>query len=396
MNLAGSFYLGLAYLRRQRAKTLLLTGALTVALLLPVAITVLVGEAETHLRSRAAGTPLLLGARGSALELVFNGLYFTKPEIATRPRQETDAAGRDGLATVIPVYARFSAQGHRIVGTTLDYFRLRGLDLREGRPFARLGDCVVGHAVAEAAGIRPGDAVVSSPEAVFDLAGVYPLKMRVTGVLSPTGTPDDRAIFADVKTTWIIEGLAHGHDDARQVDESQVLGQEPDGGNVKLNASVVEYNEVTESNLANFHFHGDPGAFPITAAIVVPRDEKSRTILLGRYQDADRLGVQLVEPGAVMDDLFDTVFQVQRLVVAALVLVGVAALAMALLVFLLSNRLRAREFSSLRQIGADPGTIRLLVAFEGVFVLSASAVAAALLAVVLKGAAPVLVRLLTG
>ncbi|MCB1090371.1 MAG: hypothetical protein KDL87_02490, partial [Verrucomicrobiae bacterium] len=254
----------------------------------------------------------------------------------------------------------------------------------------------IGSVVAEELGLSVGDSLVSSPEAVFDLAGVYPLKMRITGILAPSGTPDDRAVFADVKTAWIIEGLAHGHEDARKVEQSQVIGQSDDGGDVKLNASVVEYNEITDENIGGFHFHGDPGTFPLSASIVVPRDDKARTILRGRYQDAERLGVQLIEPPKVMDDLFRTVFQVQRLVTAALILVGVAALAIALLVFLLSNRLRAREFSSLRQIGADPATIRLLVGFEGAFVVIASLLTASVVVIALKAAAPFLVRMLTG
>ena len=44
MNLGGSLHLGLAYLRRQRAKTLLLIGALTLTLVLPAAIRVVVGD----------------------------------------------------------------------------------------------------------------------------------------------------------------------------------------------------------------------------------------------------------------------------------------------------------------------------------------------------------------
>ena len=37
--------------------------------------------------------------------------------------------------------------------------------------------------------------------------------MKVVGVLSPVATPDDEAVFVDVKTAWVIAGLAHGHDD---------------------------------------------------------------------------------------------------------------------------------------------------------------------------------------
>ena len=30
--------------------------------------------------------------------------------------------------------------------------------------------------------------------------------MTVTGVLAPTGTPDDDAVLVDIKTAWVIEG----------------------------------------------------------------------------------------------------------------------------------------------------------------------------------------------
>lgn len=398
MNLSGGLYLGWAYLRRQRAKTLLLVGSLTLTIVLPSAIGVLVRQAEDHLRARAEATPLILGAPGSALELVFNGLYFSKPDIATIRRGDLRSISEDGLGMAIPLYARYSAREFRIVGTTIDYFRFRNLEIAEGTSLVRLGDCVIGSEVAVREGLKAGDSLVSSPEAVFDLAGVYPLKMRVTGVLRPTGTADDTAVFADIKTTWIIEGLAHGHQDVQEMDATTRLpggGDNEAGTGVKLNASVVEYTEITEENLDGFHFHGDPDGFPLTGALVVPRDEKAHTILLGRYQQVEEVGLQLVEPGVVMDELFDTVFQIQRFVIAALILVGVAAMAIALLVFLLSNRLRRREFSSLGQIGADPASIRFLIAFEGAFVVLVSAILATGVVAVLPAIAAPLVRLLT-
>ena len=60
-------------------------------------------------------------------------------------------------------------------------------------------------------GLGPGDSLVSSPENFFDLAGVYPLKMEIVGVLETSDSPDDLAVFTDLKTNWIIMGLGHGH-----------------------------------------------------------------------------------------------------------------------------------------------------------------------------------------
>ncbi len=389
MNFGGVLYLGWRYLARNRVKTGLLVAAFALVWLLPAGLALVVGKVEAQLRSRAQGTPLLLGQAGSPLELVFNGLYFTKPQVATLPYGETEAVAESGLGTVIPLYARYSAGGHRIVGTTLDYFDFRGLEIREGRGLVELGECVVGATAAERNGIAPGDAVISTPETLFDLAGVYPLKMRVVGVLAPTGTPDDAALFVDLKTAWIIEGLGHGHEDAESLGEESKLPESPDGA-VRLNASVVQYNEITEENAGSFHFHGEIADYPVTAAIVVPGDAKGQALLKGRYGKAG--GLQLVSPAGEMDELFDTVFSVQRLVLRLLFAIGLATLAIGALVFLLSNRLRRDEFRHLRHLGADPGTLRALVAFEAAFVVAASLVVGGAGLAVLHLAAPMLVR----
>ena len=59
---------------------------------------------------------------------------------------------------------------------------------------AGLGECVLGATVAAELGLAPGDSVVLSSESVFDLAGVYPLKLRVVGVLERSFDADDSAI----------------------------------------------------------------------------------------------------------------------------------------------------------------------------------------------------------
>lgn len=366
MNLAGIFYLGWRYLLRHRGKAILLISAITLSLFLPIGILLLVQKAEEHLRSRAEATPLLLGAHGSPLELVFNGLYFSKPEVAKITPKLAIEATADGMGRFIPIYSRFEARKHRIVGTSIDYFRFRGLNIAEGRLFGRLGDCVLGADVAQRLGLGPGDTISSKPEQTFDIAGVYPLKMRITGVLAPSGSSDDRAVFCDLKTTWVIEGIAHGHDDA---EEAEIL--EVEGNHTAINAQIVEYTEITAENIKSFHFHGDPEDLPISSAIVIPRDQKAETILLGRYQ-TDSAPAQLVRPSQVMSELFDTVFQVRNLVVAALVTVAAAASIIAALVFILSYRLRTKEFESLANLGTDRTTLRLLIGFEAGFVLISS------------------------
>ncbi len=96
-----------------------------------------------------------------------------------------------------------------------------------------------------------------------------------------------------------------------------------------------------------------------------------------------------------MTNLLATVFEVRNLVVAALAAVGLMAAGIAALVFLLSNRLRSREFESLAYIGADPGSVRALVAFEALFVGVVSLVLAGTLVLLLRLAVPYMLPLLT-
>ncbi len=360
-------YLAWRYIAYHRIKSGILVASIMLIVYLPVGLRVLVRQSERELTTRAHATPLVIGAKGSPLELVLNSLYFESDKPPTLRYTEVTRVTDSGLARAIPLHTRFRTGEAPIVGTTLDYFEFRGLNLAEGRGLAVLGECVLGADAARKLDAGPGDSVISSPENVFDLAGVYPLKMVVVGVLQRTYTPDDDVVFVDLKTAWIIEGLGHGHQDlAKPEAASGVLKRE--GDKVIANASVVQYNEITDENLDSFHFHGKDEEFPVTAIIAVPFDDKSATLLQGRYLSRDEL-VQVVQPVAVMGDLLSTILTVQSYVVAAVVIVGIATLATASLVFMLSLRLRRREIQTMTKIGGSSGRILGVLASEIVGVL---------------------------
>jgi putative ABC transport system permease protein len=242
---------------------------------------------------------------------------------------------------------------------------------------ALLGECVLGAAAAQALGLEPGDSVVSSPETAFDLAGIYPLKMQVVGVLEPSFTPDDHAIFVDIKTAWIIEGLGHGNQDLAQPEAaSAVLNRTED--NIVANASVVQFNEITETNIDTFHFHGDLAEYPLTAAIALPTDQKSAVILMGRYVDTSAES-QILRPRDVVEELLETILTIQKFIVAAVIIVAIATIATAALVFLLSLRLRRREIDTIGKIGGARWHVASMLLTEIMIVLVLSGGLAALL-----------------
>jgi putative ABC transport system permease protein len=362
-------YLAWRYLRFNRGKAAVLIGSISLILFLPAALHVVVREGARALTARADVTPLLVGSPGSAVDLTLAALYFREPSLEATSYREVERVADSGLAGAIPLHLRFEVRGYRIVGTSLDYLEFRGLELASGRPFAVLGECVLGAAAARTLEVGVGGHVLSTPAGAFDVAGSFPLKMAVVGVLAPAGTPDE-AVFADLKTAWVIEGLAHGHMDMTAPEaESGVLAREED--NVVANASVLSYTEITPDNVDSFHFHGDPEGFPVDAVVVVPRDHKSGVVLRGRYQEPGQ-SVQMVVPRAVVDDLVDTMFSVRNAMLAVSVGLALATIATAVLVFALSVRLRRREIETMRKIGASRRRIRAILACEVLLVVVAS------------------------
>jgi len=197
---------------------------------------------------------------------------------------------------------------------------------------------------------------------------VYPLQLEVVGVLAPAFSPDDGAVFVDIKTAWVIEGIGHGHQDLAKVEaEAAVLARE--GDRITANASVVEFNRITDANRESFHFHGDRSEHPVTAIIAVPHDVKSRALLMGRYADREESS-QIVRPAQSMAELLETVFTVRSYLVAAIGGVAAATLATASLVFMLSFQLRKREIETMVKIGGARTNIVAILASEVVVVLS--------------------------
>ncbi len=369
------------YVTYHRIRSLLLSLCVALVLLLPLAMNLLVGHYAEALTSRARSTPLLVGARGSRFDLVLNSLYFQGRVPRTLPMAETTAIQQSGLGQAIPLYCGRSAQGFSIVGTSYDYFGFRGLRCAAGELPVMLGEAVVGAAVATELGLAPGASILSDRGSLYDLAAGYPLKMHVVGVLAATGSPDDRAVFVDVRTAWIIEGIGHGHDGAAAAPDDQVL--ERGGDAVVFNASVIEFMEVTEDNVDEFHFHGEAGQFPLTAVLVVPRDDKGRTLLKGRYRVSE--SAQMLVPAEVVDEILGFVLKVKRFFDANLALVTLATTLFLVLIVLLSFKVREREMETLFRIGCARGTVARVMATELLLQIVVGASIALLLAAFVFG-----------
>jgi putative ABC transport system permease protein len=372
-----SFYLAFRYIIYHKIRSLVLILAIGIITFLPNGLQRLIMESEIQMMARADSTPLIVGAKGSSTDLVINTMYFQQEEIESITIQTVQELDQTKLGNAIPILSGFRARGFPIVGTNLDYFDFRSLRVVEGRNLIYVGECVIGSNVAERLDLAPDDSLISSPENFFDLAGVYPLKMQIVGVLARSDTPDDNAVFTDLKSNWVIMGLGHGHQDLAKVYDPTIVMDRNDE-NVTATAKLFIYNEITGQNLDSFHFHGDISDFPISAIIFVPNDQKSSTILRGRFE-AKEVPNQIVVPGKVVENLLQSIFKIKQIFDTVFLLVSLATLLILGLIVMLSLRLRKDEIYTMFTIGSSRAKMIEILGFELVIIIAISATVAFIL-----------------
>ena len=372
-----SFYLAIKYLQFHRIRTLILVGSIGLILFLPAGLQKLITESEMQMMARADATPLIVGAKGNSTDLVINTLYFEQTEIDALNLRTIDALDGTGFGYSIPMVSFFNAREFSIIGTNLDYFHFRNLSIGEGRMLRYVGECVLGKRVAERLDLHPGDSLLSSPENFLDLAGVYPLEMEVVGILESSDTPDDFAVFTDLKTNWIIMGLGHGHQDLQNVNDPTLV-LERDSTNVTASAKVFLYNRVDGRDVGSFHFHGNIKDYPITSILFIPDSPKSATLLRGRFETGEMTD-QIVIPSIVVDNLLQNIFRVKQIFNTVFILVGVATLFILGLIVMLTLRLRKDEMYTMFTIGSSRNKILEIIGFELLITVFLSLVLAVIL-----------------
>lgn len=373
-------FLAFAYARFHRVRTLVLAAAVTVVAALPLIVAIGVSAFERALSARADTSPLVIGAPGGRFDLMLAALYYRQGKVPPLAYGIYDQVAKanpgEDRAQVFPLHASHTAGRHPLVGSTLEYFGYRQLRPALGRLPAVLGEVGLGAQAARDLGLKPGDTLLTDQESLFDLTKNLPLCLRVVGVFADTGTPDDRAVFCDVKTCWIVDGLGHGHDDVAKVDPAKLLKQ--DGNNFAASAAVRNYIEVTPEKLAAFHFHGELADFPLTATLVAPGSAKAETLLITRWNEPAR-HTQALRAKRVVGELLEVVFQVQRFFDLGLAVVAGACLLVLGLVFSLSLRLREAERDTMFKLGASRHAVAALLIVElGLVVAAGLAVAGAL------------------
>ena len=354
-----------AWARRLTLGIALVSIALSTALLL--AVERVRSDARTSFTQSVSGVDLVVGARSGAVQLILYAVFHSGSATQNMRWESFEAlATHPAVDWAVPLSLGDGHRGFPVLGTTPAYFeRLRhgdrqALAFAAGHPFADVFEAVLGSEAAAQLGYRPGDRITLS-HGITEFAPEHADKpFAVVGILAPTGTPVDRTVHVG------LEAITAIHLDW--------------AGGAPLPGLVIPAEQVRKFDLQ-------------------PKEVTAMLIGLKRRGDVFRLQRQVnnqkgeplmaVMPGVALDELWQTLGMVERLLLALSALVVMVGLTGLMATMLASLNERRRELAILRALGAGPGGIFLMLTCEGLLVTTAGALlGSALLTIAIAVLAP--------
>ena len=107
--MSGTFLLARRHLWHHKGRSAVLIACLTLTFSLPLGMELFTRHVETRLSSRAASTPLIIGAAGSRFDLALHALYFRGQPPRETSMREVQRISDSGYALAVPMLARFKA-----------------------------------------------------------------------------------------------------------------------------------------------------------------------------------------------------------------------------------------------------------------------------------------------
>ena len=181
-------------------------------------ILLLNNQIEKQLQNNLKGIDMVIGAKGSPLQLILSSVYHIDNPTGNIFYKEANKLVDNPLVDfAIPVSYGDSYNGYRILGTTHEYPNLYGFDLKEGKLWSNSMEVVVGSTVAKNNNLNIGDRFFGTHglgEGGHAHDNHY---YQVVGIINPSNSVIDKLIITDIKSVWDVHNhdlsSDHSHDD---------------------------------------------------------------------------------------------------------------------------------------------------------------------------------------
>ena len=172
-------------------------------------------QIQNQIDRNLAGIDLVVGAKGSPMQLVLSNMYHIDNPTGNISVEEATPFMRPGnplIEVAIPLSLGDNYNGFRIVGTTADMVDLYQAEIDEGKVWEYDFEATIGAEVAQRLNIGLGHEFhgVHGLNADDDMhVHDYMPPYVVKGILKPTGTVIDQLILVNTATVWMVH---HDHD----------------------------------------------------------------------------------------------------------------------------------------------------------------------------------------
>jgi putative ABC transport system permease protein len=370
---------------RQRALASSLT-ALSVALgvTLMVAVLVINGIIDRMFSQTASGYELIVGPKGSPLQLVLNTVYRLSQPIENLPyRYYLQLKNDPRIEEAVPfALGDVTEEGaFPIVGTVSRYFELDYLPNKRfqirGHKLSQPFDAVIGAQVARANRWDIG-AQFTLVHGGADSGHVHDEKFTVVAVLAPTGTPNDKTVFVNLSGFYLIEGHDKPLDEAIKR-EADFFGEKLDQeefqkrlAELKKQGHDHSAHDHSHASHDHHHFHDIPDVQKEVTAVLVRMKGSSYGVRVTRtinFQSELREGLQAqaVNPVQQIRWLMDNIVGNVRTLLVVLTGLIIVVSGVGIFVSIYNSMAdRKREIAIMRALGARRETVFAIILTESI------------------------------
>ncbi len=191
------------------------TGILTILLLASTQI-------EEKLNNNSKDIDLVVGAKGSPLQLILSSIYYIDFPTGNIPLKEANELSRSPFVKrATPLALGDNYNGVRIVGTDSNFVSLYGLKTGEGKLWKADLEATIGVNVAKEQNLKVGD-TFSGSHGLTNNADIHKdHQYKVVGILTPQGNVTDNLILTNVASVWQMHEEAHEHKDGEAHDQEK-------------------------------------------------------------------------------------------------------------------------------------------------------------------------------
>ena len=166
-------------------------------------------QLRNNFEKNLAGIDLVIGAKGSPLQLILAGMYHIDAPTGNISIGEARPFLRKNhplIETSVPISTGDNYMGYRLVGTTEEFLGLYDAQIVEGKMYTRHFEVVAGRTVAENLGLELGSTFKSSHGFMDDDMHVHDdaEAFKVVGILDGTGTVIDQLLLTTTESFWLV------------------------------------------------------------------------------------------------------------------------------------------------------------------------------------------------